>query len=297
MSATTSFGVMFRRDYAPELLAAYARRVEQAGFDELWVVEDLGYHGGFAQAVAALAATERISVGIGIAPAVARNAAFLAMEMATTARMFPGRFHMGLGHGVDTWMQQVGATPVSWLASLGEVTQTAKRIVAGENVTLDGRYVHLDHVQLVHPVVAPFTPPLVSYGVRQAKSIALARDVADGVILAECSGPAYVAETRATIGARSRLTVFVNATVDVAAARAEVDTRIAQGRFASQMRIYEGTDVDLGREIMISGPTDTWREQCDRLVAAGADAIVFVPLMTEPPSVLDDFIAARPTMA
>jgi 5,10-methylenetetrahydromethanopterin reductase len=290
MHGSTSFGVMFRRDFAPELLAGFAKRVEEAGFDELWVVEDLGYHGGFAQAVAALAVTERITVGIGIAPAVARNAAFLAMEVATTARMFPGRFHMGLGHGVDTWMEQVGATPRSWLASLGEVTQATKRIVAGDKVSFDGRYVHLDEVVLVHPVTA--VQPLISFGVRQPKSIALAADVADGVILAECSGPAYVAQTRAVIGVTARLTVFLNVTTDVAAARAEVDTRISQGRFAGQLKIYEGSDVDLYQEIIVSGPADTWMTQCQRFIAAGADSIVFVPLTTDPPEVLETLITA-----
>ena len=292
MSPAVSFGVMFRRDFAPELLAGFAQRVEAGGFDELWVVEDLGYHGGFAQAVAALASTKRITVGIGISPAVVRNSAFLAMEMATTARMFPGRFHMGLGHGVDTWIEQVGATPDSWLSSLKEVTQVAKQLVAGQSVSLVGRHVQLDQVALVHPVRAPAAQPLVSFGVRQPKSIALAREVADGVILAECSGPAYVAETRTAIGADSRLTVFLNVTIDVDAARAEVDKRVSQGRFASQMRVYDGTDVDLYSEIIVSGPPETWLSQCARFSDAGADAIVFVPLTTDPPEVLETFIAA-----
>ena len=283
---------MFRRDYRPELLADYARRAERAGFDELWVVEDLGFHGGFAQAVAALAVTERMTVGIGIAPAVVRNPAFLAMEIATTARMFPGRFHMGLGHGVDTWIEQVGATPASWLTSLREVTEVTKRIVAGETVSFEGKFVQLDQVGLVHPVEGNSPQPLVSFGVRQPKSIALAADVADGVILAECSGPAYVAQTRASLGDASRLTVFLNATTDVDAARAEVDKRIAQGRFASQMKIYDGTGTDLYDEIIISGPPETWMAKCQRFIDAGADSIVFVPLTTEPPAVLDSMIAA-----
>lgn len=286
----TSFGVMFRRDFAPELLPDFARRTEAAGFDELWVVEDLGFHGGFSQCAVALAVTESLKVGLGIAPAVVRNTAFMAMEWATTARLFPGRFHMGLGHGVDFWIEQVGETPASWLASLEEITVSAKRLVAGESVTLDGRHVHLKNVTLVHPVRGE--QPSVSFGVRQAKSIALAARTADGVILAECSGPAYVAETRAAIGRTSRLTVFIYATPDVAAARAELDIRISQGRFASQMRIYEGIDVDLYTELLISGETSTWLDQSQQWIEAGADAIVWVPLMTESADALEMFIRA-----
>jgi 5,10-methylenetetrahydromethanopterin reductase len=219
-----------------------------------------------------------------------RNAAFMAMEWATTARMFPGRFHMGLGHGVDFWIDQVGETPTSWMASLEEVTTAARKLVAGEKVTLDGRHVHLKEVSLVHPVVGEQPP--ISFGVRQPRSLALAGRVASGVILAECSGPAYVAETRGTIGPDARLTVFMNATPNIEAARAEVDTRISQGRFASQMKVYDGTDVDLYSEIMISGAPSTWRSQAQRWIDAGADAIVCVPLMTESPAALDVFIEA-----
>lgn len=278
---------MFRRNYPPELLAAFARRTEAAGFDELWVVEDLGFHGAFSQCAAALSVTESLTVGLGIAPAVVRNAAFLAMEWTTTARMFPGRFHLGLGHGVDSWIEQVGETPSSWLRSLEEIASTAKRLVVGENVSFDGTHVHLDNVELVHPVVG--AQPLLSFGVRQPKSIALAGRVADGVILAECSGPAYVAQTRAAIGPDSRLTVFLYATPDVAAARSEIDTRLSQGRFASQLKVYEGSVVDLYTELLVSGNPTTWIDQTQRWVAAGADAIVWVPLMAEQPEALEVF--------
>src|SRR3954463_4052976 len=84
-------GVMLPRDLPAAHVLPYARRAEELGFDELWVVEDLGFRGGVAQAGAVLAATERIVVGIGIMPAGARNVAFAAMEIATLAQLFPGR--------------------------------------------------------------------------------------------------------------------------------------------------------------------------------------------------------------
>ena len=288
--AMTAYGVMFRREWAPELLADFARDVEAAGFDELWVVEDLGYHGGFAQATAALAVTDRLTVGLGIAPAVVRNAAFAAMEVATVARMFPGRFHMGIGHGVQSWIAQVGATPTSWLRSIGEDARSVKRLVGGETVTLDGSHVHLDDVTLVHPVAD--RAPLVSLGVRLPKSMAVAAEVADGVILAECSGPRYIQTVRAAVGPQSRITVFVNATTNAAGAAAEIDRRTAMGRSEGQLAAYADDDsTDLYRELAISGPIDSWAEQCARFVESGADSIVLVPLVDESPAVLADLAA------
>ena len=61
-------GVMFRCATPAEELPEFARRTEAAGFDELWVVEDCFYSGGVAAAAAALAATTRVDVGIGILP-------------------------------------------------------------------------------------------------------------------------------------------------------------------------------------------------------------------------------------
>src|SRR6476659_284337 len=104
-------GIMLPRDIANGDLLAFAREVERLGFDELWVVEDLGFRGGIAQTAAVLAATETIRVGIGILPAAVRNVAFAAMEIATLAQLFPGRVDVGIGHGMPGWLRAVGAWP------------------------------------------------------------------------------------------------------------------------------------------------------------------------------------------
>src|SRR4051794_9765923 len=101
-------GFMFERDRAPEELAGFAAALDAAGADDLWVVEDLGWAGSIASAAVALGASERLRVGIGIAPVALRNPALLAMELAALARVHPGRLVAGLGHGVPEWMRQVG---------------------------------------------------------------------------------------------------------------------------------------------------------------------------------------------
>ncbi|MGW0432141.1 LLM class flavin-dependent oxidoreductase [Micromonospora sp. NPDC003197] len=180
---------------APEI-AAFARSVEQAGFDEVWVVEDCFFAGGIAASATALAATEHITVGIGILPAVTRNAAFTAMEVAALAEMYPGRLICGLGHGMPDWMRQIGAAPASPLSALGEHLDAVRRLLAGEEVTAQGRYVRLDHVALNFP---PQQPPPVIAGVRGPKSLEVAGRYADGTLLAEPVTPAYLAAARASI--------------------------------------------------------------------------------------------------
>jgi alkanesulfonate monooxygenase SsuD/methylene tetrahydromethanopterin reductase-like flavin-dependent oxidoreductase (luciferase family) len=187
-------GVMYDRDWAPEGLPGFARRAEALGVDDLWVVEDLGWNGGVSAAAVALGATERLTVGIGIAPAPLRSPALLAMELATLARVFPGRLVAGIGHGVREWMESVGVAPRSPLALLDETITSVRALLRGERVELDGREVRLDGVRLVHP---PEQVPPVVAGVVRPRSLELSGRVADGTLIAEGHGPGDLENARA----------------------------------------------------------------------------------------------------
>ncbi|GAQ60639.1 LLM class flavin-dependent oxidoreductase [Streptomyces scabiei] len=186
-------GVMHDRDWAPEGLPEFARRAEALGVDDLWVVEDLGWNGGVSAAAVALGATQRLRVGIGIAPAPLRSPALLAMELATLARVFPGRLVAGIGHGVREWMVQVGVAPRSPLALLEETITSVRALLRGERVDLEGREVRLEGVKLVHPPAE--VPPVVA-GVVRTRSLELSGRVADGTLIAEGHGPRDLARIR-----------------------------------------------------------------------------------------------------
>ncbi|MER8069348.1 LLM class flavin-dependent oxidoreductase [Streptomyces sp. NPDC094034] len=190
-------GVMLPRDLPAAQVLPFARRAEELGFDELWVVEDLGFRGGVAQAGAVLAATERIVVGIGIMPAGARNPAFAAMELATLAQLFPGRLIAGIGHGMPVWMRQVGAWPASPLTFIGEYATAVRALLRGEPGPVNGRYVTTQDVVIGE---TPDLVPPVVLGVRGPKSLEVAGGVADGVLLAEPSPPAYIAAALGHMG-------------------------------------------------------------------------------------------------
>jgi alkanesulfonate monooxygenase SsuD/methylene tetrahydromethanopterin reductase-like flavin-dependent oxidoreductase (luciferase family) len=183
-----SLGVCFDRTLPPPFVLEVAERLDVMGADSLWVIEDCFYTAGVSLAAAALARTERLHVGIGIVPAVARNPAVTAMEFSTLGRLGPGRFIGGIGHGVQSWMGQMGVRQRSPLTALEEVIVAVRRLLAGETVTYDGRVVHLDGVSLDQPASPA---PQVLAGVRGPKSLAVAGRVADGVILADAAGPTY----------------------------------------------------------------------------------------------------------
>ncbi len=189
MTGRAAIGMCFDRAFHAGAMADYARRVEAAGIQQLWVIEDCFFTAGVSLAATALAVTESLEVGIGIMPAVARNPAITAMEIATLCNIAPARFTPGIGHGVQSWMAQIGARTPSPLTTLDETITVVKRLLAGDEVSFAGREVSLDAVQLDQP---PSDVPPVIAGVQQAKSLALAGRVADGMLLAEGAGPAYV---------------------------------------------------------------------------------------------------------
>lgn len=189
---TPSLGVLLPRDLPADRVLEHARHAEALGLDELWVVEDLGFRGGAAQAGAVLAATSRIHVGIGILPAAARDVAFAAMDAATLARLFPGRVTFGVGHGMPDWMRSVGRWPARPLTYLEAYTTALRALLRGETVTTGpDAPVVLDHVAL-DPSSVPDVVPDVLLGVRGPRSLAAAGRVAEGVVLAEPCAPAYV---------------------------------------------------------------------------------------------------------
>jgi 5,10-methylenetetrahydromethanopterin reductase len=294
-----ALGFVVRPELAPEQLAATARRVEAAGFDELWLWEDCFWAGGIATTATALAATERIRIGLGIVPAPVRNAAFLAMEVAALERMHPGRVLPGIGHGVAAWMRQIGAKPASQLGLLEELVVAIRALLAGEELTVDGRYVRLDRVRLDHP---PAAAPPIATGVQRARSLALSGRVADGTILSEPSSVPYVTWAREQIAATRphRLTVYTWCSLsdDGAAARAALRPLVAErlldgGPHVEQLGIageVSALAADGGVQRLAAAMPDAWiesvaavgtAEQCAARVRAlseaGADSVVLVP--------------------
>ena len=173
-------GVVFRPDFRPDTLRQTAMAAERAGVAELWLWEDCFLQGGIAAAAVALASSETLTVGLGVLPAPLRNVVTTAMEIATLEAIFPGRLRVGIGHGVQDWMRQAGAAVASPLTLMREYVTALKDLLAGRSVTVEGRYVRLADVRLDW---APQQPVPVLIGGTGPKTLALAGEIADGVIL------------------------------------------------------------------------------------------------------------------
>ena len=272
---TPRLGIAFVPTHAPESLRRLATTAEEAGLDDLWVWEDCFKQSGLGSAAAALAWTDRVRVGIGLMPAPLRSTAITAMEVATLARMFPGRLVAGVGHGVQAWMGQAGVRVASPLTLLREHTSALRSLLAGEEVSTAGRYVTLDAVRLDWPPTEPVPLWLGGVGPR---SLALAGELGDGLILANALTPDDVREA---VGA-ARTGADVSPTgdgFDVHATLIAATGPDAQERVDREVPLW---GKEAGQGIGAGGDAATIAAAVLALADAGATAVAVQPTADEP---------------
>src|SRR5258708_28109632 len=86
-------------------------------------------------------------------------------------------------------MDQVGALPGKRLSALKETVSVVRALLAGDSVTLEGSYLRMRDVQLE---MRPSVAPEVLIGTTGPRGIALAADIADGLLFPEGCGPDFV---------------------------------------------------------------------------------------------------------
>ncbi|GAB3099951.1 LLM class flavin-dependent oxidoreductase [Isoptericola nanjingensis] len=281
----------------PSRFVPFARTAEAAGLDEVWLWEDCFLESGPSAAAAMLSATERLRVGIGVMPLPLRNVALTAMETATIDGMFPGRFVPGVGHGVQSWMGQVGARVASPLTLMREQVGALRALLAGERVTTSGRYVTLDDVALDWP---PAVAPLVVAAAKGPKTLRLVGEVAQGVVIDGDTGVSgarqavvLVDEGRAAAGLPP---VAESAPEGEHPFRTVAFAQVATGDGAADRlrRSLARWDVDASSDEALAdhaswGSAEEVADGLRRYVALGATTVVAQPTLDEPD--LDGFAA------
>ncbi|MET7393063.1 LLM class flavin-dependent oxidoreductase [Dactylosporangium sp. NPDC005572] len=285
----TTLGAVFLPQLPPERLRSVVQAADQAGLEELWLWEDCFLESGIATASAALAWSTSLRVGVGLLPVPLRNVALTGMEVATLSRLFPGRAFVGVGHGVQDWMGQVGARVESPVTLLREYTAALRALLAGERVTTAGRYVRLDGVALDWPPTGP-TPILV--GAVGPRTLRLSGEVSDGTILTGGTDPAGVLRARALVdegraaagrSAAHPIVVYLHAATGEGAAERMAAERERWG--------YQGRNPS---DVTVVGDEHAIAEAVNRWAAAGADSVILQPTPDDPdPEGFMRFVAER----
>ncbi|TFV60752.1 LLM class flavin-dependent oxidoreductase [Mycobacterium sp. PS03-16] len=256
-------GCVYLPQFAPERIAATARAADAAGLDELWLWEDCFLAGGVSAAAIALANSERLTVGVGVLPAPLRNVALTAMELATLHRAFPGRVRTGVGHGVQNWMEQVGAKVRSPMTLLREYVACLTALLRGETVTFHGRYVSLEDVTLDWPPAGSVELLTAAVG---PKTLALSGELSDGTILTQGTTPDQVRDAITHIAAHRRHSIVTY-------------VLCAEGDGAAHQinRELERWNLDPATDVHASGGAADIATSVRRWVDAGTDTVVLQP--------------------
>jgi alkanesulfonate monooxygenase SsuD/methylene tetrahydromethanopterin reductase-like flavin-dependent oxidoreductase (luciferase family) len=303
-------GLVLGSQNAPEDIAALALLGESSGFDELWIAEDYFFTGGIACAAAALAATERIPVGLGVVSAMVRHPAVLAMECSSLARMFPGRFRPGIGLGLPSWVRQMGLYPRSQLTAVRECVEALRELLDGTTVDRRGASFAFDQVHLAYPAA----PVPIYTGALGPRMMELSGSVADGTVGSIFASVEYVRWARGLIAAgrtasgrsgHHPFACFAICCVDVDGVRARETLRPIMAFYLSVLadspliEIY-GIREELAallaggvdnlaaempdrwlRDLAVAGDPEECAAQIERLAEAGSDSVDLFPLPAE----------------
>jgi alkanesulfonate monooxygenase SsuD/methylene tetrahydromethanopterin reductase-like flavin-dependent oxidoreductase (luciferase family) len=305
-------GLVLGSALAPDQIRDAARLGERLGFSELWFAEDYFFTGGISGATAALAATERIPIGLGIVSAVVRHPALLAMELSTMAGMFPGRVWPGIGLGVPYWISQMGLHPASALSALRECVTSVRALLEGEELTIEGKTFTFDKVKLTHPAKEKLP---IYMGVVGPKNLQLSGEVADGTVVSVLAAPEYVRWLREQVAIGQeragrtdphRVACFALYSVDRDGKKAKEALRGMTAFYLAAMsrsaltRAYgiedevtemaeRGGHEAVAREmpdqwledLVIAGDPDECAEKIKRFIEAGSDSVVLFPMPLE----------------
>ncbi|MBM4258457.1 MAG: LLM class flavin-dependent oxidoreductase [Deltaproteobacteria bacterium] len=190
MSEVMEFGVCFQNLDAQGFVAA-ARRAQDLMFGTFWVPEDYFYRGAVSLASAILTHTTSLKVGLGVLNPYTRHPALTAMEFAVLDEISRGRAILGLGTSIPMWIeQQMGVPFAAPISATRESVELIRRMFRGERRNSPGQVFKTAGVRFAFKPMHTEIP--IYLGVMGPKKLALAGEIADGLLLGALTSPAYV---------------------------------------------------------------------------------------------------------
>ncbi|WP_166350240.1 LLM class flavin-dependent oxidoreductase [Phytoactinopolyspora limicola] len=171
-------GVMVMADAPMNVLLDRIRRVEELGYDQLFVADHLAhpftpgatwFDGGSLLAAAAVA-TERVTVGTMVSNPILRPPALLAREAVTIDHLSGGRLELGIGAGIiERDHRAMGTAPWSVKERVGRFVEYARIVdellrATGDTYGFDGRWWQVADLPTNPGTVQRPRPPIIVGG-------------------------------------------------------------------------------------------------------------------------------------
>lgn len=192
----TSFGIASLADTPVASLAGRAGRLEEAGFDQLWLADERLLRNVYVGLAAMASGTQRSRIGPSVTNPYTRHPALTAAAIATVDELSGGRAVLALGAGGG--LEQFGIDRVNPVGALREAIQIIRGLTAGEKVDFAGRHFTVNGAQLGFDWRRQIPVYIAARGPR---ILELAGEVADGVIVGGFAQPAGLAYALDRVGA------------------------------------------------------------------------------------------------
>ena len=282
------------------------RRIEAAGYDDVWTSETAGYDGFTPLALAAVH-TERLRLATGVVNPFTRGPAVLAQHCAALADASGGRFVLGLGSSSNVVVERWNGVPFEKpLSRMRSAIEALRPVLAGERGP--GGF-KLETAPEAHV-------PIVVAALR-GKMLGLAAELGDGAFtnFLPLSGTRQVAEAfgapekelvcrffcfpapadEALPAARRMLVAYATVPVYTAFFRwlgwgEAIDPMVEAWNARDRQRALELAPDDLIREIFIFGEPEEQKQRLGEFVEAGITTPVLTPIC--PPEQLPELIDA-----
>jgi 5,10-methylenetetrahydromethanopterin reductase len=157
-----------------------AQAAEAAGFDQLWVSNDLFLRSALVILPAIAQVTTRLEIGTGILNPYTIHPAEIGMLAATMDELSGNRFNLGLAAGAGEFLKWVGVEQEQPLNAVRETVLAIRGLLAGERVALAGRFLRWSEEAYLRFKAPRVTP--IYLGAMGPKMLALAGELADGAL-------------------------------------------------------------------------------------------------------------------
>lgn len=308
-------GALLLGDLGPAELTRIVRAGEQARYQTFWFADERFFRDPWPSIVHASRASTVMEFGVCVTDPFARHIALTARDFATVSELTGGRVTLGLGSGISGFAE-MGITPSRPVQALRESVDVLRPLLRGERVTFNGQIVQLSGAQLS---TQPVDPAKIVIATNGPRTMRLAADVADGLIVQGMATPVMVANVRAVtappdgaapIDLLSRLDVCI--ADDGAAARRrmlpsavrhlkthspnfhsqrlaglEVDEDLARTVAAipyshddgASKEVESGLPEEFVTQMFVAGTREEVRAQMQAIIEAGVSEVIVRPVM------------------
>ncbi len=293
--------VMTAQDRAQVL--ATARRVEELGFDSIWVGDHVSFYVPILESLTLLsfvaAATERVRIGTGVYLLPLRHPTTTAKVTASLDVLSGGRLDLGVGVGGEFPPEfEACGVPVKERGSrANEAIEILRKLWSGDKVGHAGKNFEFGPVAIAPKPLQDGGPPIIVGG-RKAPAFRRAGRLGDGYISHMCSAEMYAQNMDAIRGHADdagrgeipfRTDAFLFTILDD-----DYDAALKRAASTLQM-IYNRPFEDAARKYCLLGRPEDCLEQLRSFVASGARRFVLSPLMA-PDEFLDRSARMLPEM-